>query len=205
MPRLFLFLFGEGNTLTRLREELLLHVGWIMYGLPPFLVTLSFLFFKIKSTIGKPNVPVGIGIILVSLMSLTQQGIVGEGLWNVIASRVSTEGALMSYLAMIIVGVIVLFNSSLDAMVNFILMGGSALGDMMGSALRKLLAKKDKDLFYPKKYNSKIKVPMRKSQHSSKLPWCRRRFPPNFRCCRSKDLVLLYDMKMGVSSCIASI
>ena len=88
-------------------------------------------------------------------MSLTQQGIVGEGLWNVIASRVSTEGALMSYLAMIIVGVIVLFNSSLDAMVNFILMGGSALGDMMGSALRKLLAKKDKDLFYPKKYNSK--------------------------------------------------
>lgn len=149
--------FGEGTLLTRLREELLFHVGWLMYGLPPFLVTLSLLFFKIKSNIGRPNVPLGTGIILVSLMSLTQAGIVGEGMWNMIASRVSTEGALMCYLAILIIGIIVLFNSSLDSIVNFILMGGSALSEMIGSTMRKLLTKKDDVSFHPDKVQLKIK------------------------------------------------
>lgn len=135
----------------------MLHVGWIMYGLPPFLVTLSLLFFKIKSDIGKPNVPMGIGVILLSLMGLTQSGIAGEAIWNAIVVRLSTEGALLTYLALFIIGLILLFNSSLDAVINFIIMGGQTVGQMIGNGIGSLFAKKDGAGFGEEKTQLKIK------------------------------------------------
>lgn len=115
--------FGEGSLLTRLREELLYHVGWTMFGLPPFFVALSLLFFKIKSDIAKPSTPLGAGIILVSLMSLSQAGIVGEAFWNIAANKISTEGSLLLYLALSIIGFIIVLNTSLDRVMNIVLMG----------------------------------------------------------------------------------
>jgi S-DNA-T family DNA segregation ATPase FtsK/SpoIIIE len=150
--------FGEGALLTRLREELLLHVGWVMFGLPPFLVTLSFMFFKIKYTIGKPHVPLGIGIMLIALMGLTQAGIAGEYLWNMLAVRVSTEGAVLFFLAVLIIGAIIILNTSLDAIVNFILMGGTAALTWIGESLNSLVSKKEVDVFTPTgKVQMKIK------------------------------------------------
>lgn len=149
--------FGEGLLLTRLREELLLHLGWIMYTLPPFLVTLSFLFFKIKSDIAKPNIPMGIGIMILSLMGLTQAGIVGEAFWNALALRVSAEGAVLLFLAFIIVGFIVLFNASLDTMMNFVLVGVTTAGQMIGSTLSRLFEKKDSGVFGSQKTQLRIK------------------------------------------------
>jgi S-DNA-T family DNA segregation ATPase FtsK/SpoIIIE len=149
--------FGEGALLNRLRDELMLHVGWIMYGLPPFLITVSFLFFKIKSDIGKPNVPMGIGIILLSLLGLTQAGIVGDFIWNGLASRISTEGAVLLFLALFIIGFILLFNSSLDAIVNFLLVGAQTVFGVVARGLGALLAKKDSLPFGEGKTQLKIK------------------------------------------------
>lgn len=149
--------FGEGALLSRLREELTLHVGWIMFGLPPFLVALSFLFFKIKSEVGKPNVPFGLGMVLLSFMGLTQAGILGASLWNMAAGYISTEGAVLVYLAMLVIGFMILFNASLDRIVNFILVGGQAVVDIVGDALGGLFAKKDKPLFGQEKLPLKIK------------------------------------------------
>lgn len=149
--------FGEGALLSRLREELTLHIGWIMYGLPPFLVTLSLLFFKIKSDIAKPNTPLGIGIILLSFMGLTHAGIIGEGLWNAVAEKISAEGAVLLYLALFIVGGIVLFNASLDAIMNFILLGIQAAISAIGNTLTRLVEKKETAAFSPSKTQLKIK------------------------------------------------
>jgi DNA segregation ATPase FtsK/SpoIIIE, S-DNA-T family len=149
--------FGEGVLLTRLREELLLHIGWTMFGLPPFLVTLSLLFFKLKSDIAKPNTPVGVGIIFLSLMGLTQAGIMGEGLWNALALRISAEGAVLVYLGFVVVGFMILFNASLDAMMNFVLMGLSTVGQSIGETLNGMFDKKSGDAFSLQKTQMKIK------------------------------------------------
>lgn len=149
--------FGEGALFTRLREELSLHVGWIMYGLPPFLVALSFLFFKIKSDIGSPNIPFGLGILLLSLTGLTQAGIVGESIWNTVAGYVSIEGAVLVYLAIFVIGLIILFNASLDKIVNFIIIGGQTIIDAIGNFFGNLIAKKEKPLFGQEKLPIKIK------------------------------------------------
>ena len=149
--------FGEGALLTRLREELLFHIGWTMYGLPPFLVTLSLLFFKIKSDIAKPHTPLGFGIIFLSLMCLTQAGIVGEGLWNGLSIRISAEGAVLLFLAMTIVGFIVLFNASLDAIMNFVLIGIQTVFQTASATFSRMIDKKEGSGFASQRTQLKIK------------------------------------------------
>jgi S-DNA-T family DNA segregation ATPase FtsK/SpoIIIE len=149
--------FGEGALLTTLRDELTLHVGWVMYGLPPFFVALSFLFFKIKSDIGRPNVPFGLGILLLSLAGLTQSGIAGNSLWNMVSGYVSTEVAVLVFLAMLIVGLMILFNASLDKIVNFIIIGGQTIIDAIANFFGRLVAKKEKPLFGQEKLPLRIK------------------------------------------------
>ncbi|MBI5449213.1 DNA translocase FtsK [Candidatus Gottesmanbacteria bacterium] len=153
--------FGEGSLLTALRDELMNHVGWIMYLLPPFLVLLSFLFFKIRSDIGRPNVPLGFGIILLSLLGLTQAGIAGEMFWNAAAGALSAEGAVFVYLSIFMIGVIVLLNTSLDRFVNLLLLGFSTIGEWMGQIGQNIFAPRQKSLFVGEpKAPMKIKEPM---------------------------------------------
>jgi S-DNA-T family DNA segregation ATPase FtsK/SpoIIIE len=138
--------FGEGKLLTTLRIELDSHVGWVMYGLPPFLVTLSFFFFKIKSDLGKPNIPLGIGMLLGSLMGLTQAGQFGEFLWNSLASAISAEGGVLLFLGILVMSIIILFNTSLDRFINFLLMGIGAIADNVRKAKLVIPEKKEKQL-----------------------------------------------------------
>lgn len=149
--------FGEGSMLSSLRDQLTYHIGWVMYGLPPFFVTLSLLFFKIKSDIGSPNVPFGLGITLFSLLGLTQAGVYGETLWNIIASYISAEGAVLTLLAVLVIGLMILFNASLDKIVNFILSGATVIVDAVGNFFGSLGGKSEKPLFGQEKLPLKIK------------------------------------------------
>ena len=152
--------FGEGSVLTSLRDEITYHIGWGMYGLPPFLVTASFLFFKVKSEYGRPNVPLGIGVMLVSLIGLTQAGIVGEAVWQLLADAISTEGAVLVFLGALMVGLIVLLNTSLDRFINFLFSGIQKIVEMIGGL--GTLPKKDDIVFSKDKDKDKpiIKIPM---------------------------------------------
>lgn len=135
--------FLEGELLTRLRDELFWHFGWIMFLLPPFLVALSFLFFKIKSSIGKPNVPLGMVILLVALMGLTHAGIIGEALWNMISQRVVIEVTVLLYLCFLLIGIIILFNTSLEKFINFLLLGIQGIGEAIGRMTESIASKRD--------------------------------------------------------------
>lgn len=139
--------FGEGAVLVMLRNALLAHVGWIMYVLPPFLVALSFLFFKVKSDIGKPNVPLGMGLLLVSLSALTQAGDVGGFFWSFISRALAPEGAMLVCLGLLMMGLIVLFNGSLDWFMNFLLMGAQALFEFATHGLARITGRGEKPLF----------------------------------------------------------
>ena len=149
--------FGEGSMLASLREQLTYHIGWVMYGLPPFLVTLSFLFFKIKSDIGSPNVPFGLGIVLFALLGLTQAGVAGDGLWTFVVGYVQAEGAVLTYLALLVIGFMILFNASLDKIVNFIIVGGQAIFDAVGNFFGNMGGKNEKPLFGQEKLPLKMK------------------------------------------------
>lgn len=149
--------FGEGEVLTTLREELTYHIGWGIYAIPPFLVSLSFLFFKVKVPIAQPNVPLGLALMLGSLMTITHAGILGETIWNGIAGATSAEVAVLLVLAALVIGMIVLFNASLDKFVT-ILLGLVQKGiDAVGGAGERLSGRQEAPLFPPEKAQLKIK------------------------------------------------
>lgn len=134
--------FGEGDVLSQLRRELTYHIGWGMYALPPFFVALSLLLFKVKSDFGKPNVPLGFGILVGALLGLTQGGLLGEWLWQMVAGVISAEGAVLAYLGLFIIGVMILFNASLDRLVNLLVMASQRLFEALASKSEKWFEKK---------------------------------------------------------------
>lgn len=139
--------FGEGELLFPLRDALIRHVGWVMFLLPVFLVSASTLFFKVKSDLGNQNVPLGIGILLVGFLGLTQAGSVGEYLWGVVAEAIAAEGAVLLFIGILLIGLIVIFNTSLDRFMNFLLVGIQGLAEMVGRIGSKLTQAKAKPLF----------------------------------------------------------
>lgn len=139
--------FGEGAVLSALRDALDIHVGWIMYLLPPFLVSASFLFFKVKSDIGRPNVPLGVGLMLLSLATLTRSGDVGDLLWSMLSGAVAAEGAVIVGLGILMMSIMVLFNASLDRIMNFLFMGVTALFEWANGILERMTGKAGAPLF----------------------------------------------------------
>lgn len=125
--------FGEGAMLSSLRSSLINHFGWVMYLLPVFLVSASTLFFKVKSDLGNQNVPMGLGIMLVGLLSLTRAGDTGDTLWMLTSDAIAPEGATLLFLGIILIGVIVMFNASLDRFINFLLMGAQTILEWFAS------------------------------------------------------------------------
>ena len=120
---ILLSFFTDAQMLSPLREELYNNLGWAMYPLPPLLVSISLLFFKIKSDIAKPNVPIGFLIMLFGFTSVTQAGMLGELVWRILANAIAAEGAILAFLGCIIIGFIIAFNASLDTMVDLFLKG----------------------------------------------------------------------------------
>jgi len=123
--------FGEASVLVKLRMELTYQIGWTYYLLPPFLVSLSLLLFKVKSELGKPHVPAGFALAIISLTGLTQAGLVGEYLAGFISGSLGTEITIIIYLGIFVVSLIILFNTSLDRVINIILSAVQKGGDKL--------------------------------------------------------------------------
>ncbi len=162
--------FGEGALLSTLREELVGNFGWAMYALPPLLVSLSLLFFKIKSGIGKPNVPLGFAILVASLMGLTQAGILGEFLWNTVSRYFSAEGAVLLFLALLVIGCIVFLNASLDRVINILVGLMQRLVEFVGDMVENLFVKKKELVFPQQKFPLHIKGEEEKSVKAPMIP-----------------------------------
>ncbi|MCL4360665.1 DNA translocase FtsK [Patescibacteria group bacterium] len=139
--------FGEGTVLSELRSQLTVHFGWVMYTLPIFLLSLSLLFFKIKSGIARPNVPLGLGLMIAASLGMTQSGSVGMGLWTLVADGLSAEVAVLVSLSVFIIGLIVLFNTSLDRFIGFLLLGFQALGEWCTGFVSRLQERREAPLF----------------------------------------------------------
>ncbi len=149
--------FGEGQMLSSLRSALTNHFGWIMFLLPIFLISASTLFFKVKSDLGNQNVPLGIGIMLFGLMGLTQAGDIGNSLWMIVSNAIAPEGATLLFLGVLLIGLIILFNTSLDTFMNFLLSGLQTIFDWVASLGNRSAAGKSNGLF-PRKDVLKIRT-----------------------------------------------
>ena len=111
----------------RLNQMLVEYFG-IGSVLVPFMFLLfAFLFSKIKSPLKEPNVFFGFFIMFISLISLLRQGTFGVFFWEQMNFLFTTIPTMLIYIASFIIGFVVLFNTSIAAVVKFFVKILSAL------------------------------------------------------------------------------
>jgi S-DNA-T family DNA segregation ATPase FtsK/SpoIIIE len=99
---------------------LLKYFSWSSIFLPFIFLAFAFLLSKVKFVLGQPNVIVGALLFFISVVGIGRAGIVGVTVWDSIAALVTGIGAAVVFAGVGMVGLIVLFNTSIDAVYKII-------------------------------------------------------------------------------------
>jgi S-DNA-T family DNA segregation ATPase FtsK/SpoIIIE len=95
--------------------------GWGVLVLPFIFLSAGLTLTRLKWRLTKPNVFVGSLLLLISSISLTRAGTIGQQIWTSLSSLINSAGAFLVLLAGIFVGLVVLFETSLE---DILLAGG---------------------------------------------------------------------------------
>ncbi|KKQ86049.1 MAG: cell division FtsK/SpoIIIE [Candidatus Woesebacteria bacterium GW2011_GWB1_38_8] len=104
----------QGLILVRLNDLLMYYFSWTSVFLSFIFLTFGFLVSKFKTPLGQPNVIIGILVFFISLLPLSRAGVLGRISWEGIAALLTGFGAFIVLLGTSIVGLIILFNTSID-------------------------------------------------------------------------------------------
>ncbi len=143
---IWLSFLQQGSILSSLNKYSLNFFGWGSLILPLVLITFSLLFLKIKTPFSKANISFGMLLSFICLLALTQSGFIGEQIWGNFVSLISAVGAFIVLVGMFFIGIIVLFNTSLDEILNMILF----LYKKISKIIESVFLKKSKNLFLEK-------------------------------------------------------
>jgi S-DNA-T family DNA segregation ATPase FtsK/SpoIIIE len=111
-------LFQTGTSLDILKNKTYEIFGWGIYIFPLILFSLSFLFLKIKIIFAKPNVVVGLLLSFICSIAITKAGLIGSQIWDNFSVLVSPVGSFVILSGMFFIGLMVLFNTSIDEIVK---------------------------------------------------------------------------------------
>ena len=139
---IFLSYFQEGEYLGMIRDLVQTYVGWTGLLFSLVLLSYSLLLLGIKTRFTGINVPVGLSIVYGSILSITQSGEIGYKAWQALSSTLSVPGAVLLIFAFLVIGFIILFNTSLDELVELMIGLGSGIGKLFQDFFS---GKKDKD------------------------------------------------------------
>lgn len=108
----------QGVLLVRLNDFLTNYFGWSTILLPFIFLSFAFLVSKFKTPLGQPNVVIGSLLFFISLATLTQAGVAGREAWGGVATLITGVGAAIILIGTSAVGLIILFNTSLDQVIE---------------------------------------------------------------------------------------
>lgn len=112
----------RGLVLFRINDTLISFFAWTTIFIPFIFISFGFLVSKFKTPLGQPNVPIGILLFSISIATLTQAGIAGERAWIGISTLITPAGAFIVLVGTSIVGLIILFNTSIDQVVGILVL-----------------------------------------------------------------------------------
>lgn len=107
----------QGLILSKLNDLLINYFSWTTIFIPFIFLSFGFLVSKLKTPFGQPNVVVGILLFFISILTLTRAGVFGGMAWSGIEALITAPGAFIVLLGTSIIGLIILFNTSIDQVV----------------------------------------------------------------------------------------
>lgn len=111
----------QGKVLIEMNDFIVGLFGWTAILLPFILVVAGLLLTKIKTPVNEPHVLVGGVLLLLSLMGLIRGGKLGSQIWEGTASLITGIGAFIILIGGFLISIIVLFNTSIDQVVQYFL------------------------------------------------------------------------------------
>lgn len=111
----------QGSLLFSLNKFLLDFFSWISLFIPFILIVSGLMLSRFKTPLNQPNVLVGSILFGLCAAGLSRAGIFGREAWTSVAALVTTPGAFVIFLGGALIGLLVLFNTSLDHVVAFFL------------------------------------------------------------------------------------
>lgn len=110
----------RGLVLEWLNNLLVSSFSWATIFLPFIFLSFAFMLSKIKLPVSQPNVLVGSLLFFISIVTLGRAGNLGKEAWSGISSLITGVGAFIVLLGTTIIGLIILFNTSLDQVANYL-------------------------------------------------------------------------------------
>lgn len=110
----------SGSSFASLNDYIFSLFGNMSFLFPLLVIIFGFFFLRLKMFLSRPNVSIGFVIFFVSVLGLTREGSTGLYLNNLLAYVISELGAFLVYLAGIFIGLVVLFDTSLDEVVSML-------------------------------------------------------------------------------------
>jgi S-DNA-T family DNA segregation ATPase FtsK/SpoIIIE len=104
----------RGKLLVFLNDWLTTWFSWTAVLLSPIFMTFALLVAKIRTPIGQPNVVIGSILFFISFSTLMQAGTVGQAAWDGMATLITGAGSAIVLVGTSLVGLIIMFNTSLD-------------------------------------------------------------------------------------------
>lgn len=111
----------QGIILLRLNELLIRFFSWTAFFLPFLFIVLGLMFSRFKNPLNQPTVFIGGLILALCSAALTRAGVFGREAWVSVAALVTPLGAGVIFLGGALVGFLVLFNTSLDSLLAYLL------------------------------------------------------------------------------------
>lgn len=127
----------EGPLLSQIRDIVQTLFGWTGILLSIVLISYSLFILGIKTRFTRLNVPLGLSIVYVAIISLTQAGEIGYELWQGVSGLISSPGAVLILFLSLVVGFTILFNTSLDEFIELLISLGNSTGKLLGSSDKK--------------------------------------------------------------------
>lgn len=121
---LLLSFFKKGRILIALNNFLTFWFGFLSFLFPFMIIIFSSHFFNTKKIkISKPNITLGLLLIFISFLAITQSGEAGKIIFENLKQDFSTLGAIFILSTIFFIGLILFLNTSIDGFILFIFDG----------------------------------------------------------------------------------
>jgi len=104
----------QGSVLDKLTILSGEYFGTMKYLLPIVSISISLFLANLKIIKLRPNIPIGLILIFLCLLGLSQSGAIGTYIWLTFSQSLSDIGSFMLLTLMLFIGLIVLFNTSIE-------------------------------------------------------------------------------------------
>lgn len=138
----------SGEAMVIINNLLTSRFGGIGFLAPFVFIFFGFYFFHMKMAISRPNVAIGFLLFFVSLLGVTKSGTIGQEIFRILEEILTTVGADLVFIAGLVVGNIVFFDTSIDEIFQAISLIGKNIYRILPMRLFSRSSRKDEKSFF---------------------------------------------------------